>query len=154
MTSMNTTITNVLALLNSTTYLTDPYNGTRVGNFAFGPDYTMTFSKYMPKIQVTDSDSLTDRYSFGKSKRNKQFTIHIYFYVNDGDKDPNTNFKNRQFVYDYLDKIEDAINNNMAQIPNVRNPQFGSTGRVVYIPEQKIYWGVKPVTFIFIKEPV
>ena len=150
---MNTTITNVLTVLNTGSYLTDPYNGTRVGSFAFGPDYEMTFGKYMPKIHVTDGDYSTDRYTFGKSRRLKQPTINIYFYTKDGDKDFNTNYKNRQLVYDYLDKIEDAISNNMTLIPNVKSPQFGNVGRVIYVQEQKIYWGVKPVTFTFIKEP-
>ena len=47
----------------------------------------------------------------------------------------------------------DAISNNMTLIPNVKSPQFGNVGRVIYVQEQKIYWGVKPVTFTFIKEP-
>jgi len=150
---MNKIIGSVLDILNNSAYLTDPYNGSRVGSFFFGPDQELNLKKYMPKGQVTDSELSTNRYSFGSaSKRKSEPTINIYFYTLRGDKDPNTDNKNKSLVYDYLEKIEDALCNHMDEVGGFRNAKFGDTGEVKYDPDRKIFRGVKPVTFSKVKE--
>ena len=146
-------IGSVLAILNNTSIVTDPYNGTRVGSFFFDQDHQMNFNKYMPKGQVTDDNTEVDRYSFGSSKRLRKPQVNVYFYTLDGDKDSSTGFKNRALVYDYMERIEDAINNNMDQMGIFRNASFEDTGKVTYDRSNKIYWGVKPIIFSRVKKP-
>lgn len=144
---MNDVIGSVLSLLNNKSLLRDPYNGNRVGNFFFDQDHQMNLRKYMPKGQVTDDNKKADMVSFGQSRKLNLPTVNVYFWTLEGDKDSTTNLKNSKLVYHYLEKIEDIINYNLDMMGNFKIKEFGKTIPPKYDKFNKVYWGVKPITF-------
>ena len=143
---VNLVIGRVIDILNEN--LPDPITN-RAGSYAFGPDQDLVFTRYMPKIQVTDRLLITptDTMSFGQSfERDKNFLFAINFY-NQRNQEytvSGSTYKNRTMTHHFLKEIEQTIIDNQ-QSKGLHGLEFGDVERVPYVPEYKAYVGTLPI---------
>lgn len=111
--------------------------------------------KYMPKIQITDIGiDERDDYSFGGNpKRNESPLINVLFYCRKGDKysENSVTYQNRNYVYLFLDKIEDMLGSSTGSFIGATTPRFGTIDRVAYDRNQQVYVGALPLNYTYRK---
>ena len=126
--------------------LEDPYNGTRTGSWVFGPDKELTFSRYMPKIQVTfDSETTRDKSLGNDFTRTKETTILVNFFTKEGEIGSYSELKNRNLVLYMLDKAEEDL-----KTYSMNNFSLTGVGEVVglgYNEEHGVHFGTKPFIY-------
>jgi len=143
----------LLGLLNNPSYVEDPCQN-RLGSFFVDSDFKLVSMKYSPLGQVVIVENKPEQSSYGRfPKRDKSITFDIHFYSADGitGSGQSATLKNKSLVHFYLGSIQDVIVNNISNLDLLHLPQFGVESEVKYIPQEKIYWGVLPVTFSMVK---
>lgn len=127
------------------TYVTDEYNGTRVGSYFFKGDQQLYFTKYMPKGQVTEDTYNLDEKGFGRPPdRNETFRIHAHYFTKEGDKGASSRLKNRELCMYNINEMKNKILTHSGSFGCV-DVTFDTVERPVYIPEQRIYVGTLPI---------
>lgn len=139
MASTNSIIGSVLLVLNDSNKLLDPI-ANRNGSFFFGPNQQLEFRYNAPKGKVSGGVTFSDNYSFGSpKKRSKHYNIHIGFFTPSGTTDSNTGFKNEELVFDYMEKIEQAIMDNMRSLGHVTLERAEIEEEPFFIEESNVY---------------
>ena len=143
--NFNNIISTTLSVLNSK--VADAFNGTRTGSFFFAGDQELTFTRFMPKGQVTEDTEVVSNQGFGiPFERDEIFRINIHFFTKHGDIGSGTNYKNRALCVHYLNLIKTTIIQNIGSFGQVI-PSFDTIERPVYIEDQQVYAGTVPVLF-------
>ncbi|MDP2692272.1 MAG: hypothetical protein Q8O88_01370 [bacterium] len=138
-------INTTTSLLNSN--LTDPFNGTRTGSFFFNGDQELTFTRFMPKGQVTEDTETISNHGFGiPYERDEEYRINIHFFTKHNDVDPNTSLKNRALVVHYINLIKNVLIGSMASYGGFIL-EFDSIERPIYLQDQQMYLGTIPIIF-------
>jgi len=139
-------IGSILTNLNNTSILTDPFNGTRIGSFVFGPDQELNFNKYMPKGHIDFNSKEHENKSYGRAfLMDGVHIIDITFFTRKGDVGSGTTKKNVSLVLNYIDLIGSAIRQN--NIVGFSLADIGIVESINYNPTNGIYFGTLPVVY-------
>jgi len=137
-------IGSVVSRLNSN--LSDEYNGTRNGDYVFGPDQKINFNRFMPKYQVVFNGETTVDKSIGNDfTRTKNTTISVYAFSKRGDTGSYSQLKNRDLILYLLDKAEESLKS--YRMDNFSLIGVGDIEDFNYITEQSTYLAAKPFIY-------
>lgn len=144
--------TQIKNVLNDTSKLVDPLGTARTGNFVFGPDEELVFTRQMPKIQIDTFNKNTSNRTFGgQFKSQKTITLNIFFYTHKGDVDGTSGYKNMNLVYHYLDLIEETLKTHCSDITEATIIDIGTVDRPIRNLEYGIYYGFVPIIYSWVK---
>jgi hypothetical protein len=134
------------------TNLTDPLGSLRVGSFIWDTTDNIISTKYIPKIQVTYSDSEIERRSYGTNHlRRKSKTYDIVVITGRGISGSNISYTNEDMIQYLYTQIESVILTHCGSM-NGAETHMLSADVPVWNTDKTVCVGVYPVMVTWMKQ--